>query len=101
MPAFGLEMSGDENQSQNQTPVNKRMKTKVQRKKGPARRDDLPWSRYLDSSTRELCQNTSNNKCNKQFRLLLAEMSITRISFIQHIHGNLQGKTGQEVGSDI
>ena len=31
----------------------------------------------------------------------LAEMSITRISFIQHIHENLQGKTRPEVGSDI
>ena len=43
---------------------------------------------------------TSDNKWNKQFRLSLAEMSITRISFIQHIHGNLQGKR-LEVGPDI
>ena len=50
---------------------------------GPARRDDWPCSRDLDS-TRELCQNTSDNKCNKQFRLSLAEMPITRISFLQH-----------------
>ena len=41
-------------------------------------------------------QNTSDKK-----RISLAEMSITQISFIQHIHGNLQGKTGPEVGSDI
>ena len=39
------------------------------------------------------------NGINK-FRLSLAEMSITRISFIQHIHGNLQGKR-LEVGPDI
>ena len=82
MPAFGLEMSEGENQSQN-----KRMKTKVRRRTGPARRDDLPWWTDLDT-TRELCQNTNDNKCNKQFRLSLAEMSITRVSFIQHIHGN-------------
>ena len=76
------------------------MKTKARRKTGPARRDDLPWWTDLDISMRELCQNTSNNKCNKQFRLSLAEMSVTQISFIQHIHRNLQGKTGPEVGSD-
>ena len=34
-------------------------------------------------------------------RISLAEMSIPGISFIQHIHGNLQEKTGPEVGSDI
>ena len=77
------------------------METKVRRKTGPARRDDLPWSRDLDSSTRELCQNTSDNKCNKQFWLSLGEMSITRISFIQHTHGNLRRKTGPEVGPGI
>ena len=89
-----------EGENQNQT-LNKRMKTKVRRKTGPARRDDLPWSNDFDSSTRELCQNTNDNKSNKQFWLSLGEMSITRISFIQHIHGNLQGKTRPEVGPDI
>ena len=84
----------------NQT-LNKRMKTKVRRKTGPTRRDHLPWSKDFDSSTRELCQNTSDNKCNKQFRLSLGAMSITRISFIQHTHENLQGKTGPEVGPDM
>ena len=71
----------------NQT-LNKRMNTKAQ-KTGPAKREDLPWSKDLDNSTRELCQNTSDNKCNTQFGLSLAEVSITRISFIQRIHGNL------------
>ena len=56
MPTFGLEMSAGKNQS--------RMKTKVRRKMDSARRDDLPWSRDLDSSIWELCQNTSDNKCN-------------------------------------
>ena len=71
-PGFGLEMSVAENQSQNKPNLNKRMKTNVRRKTGPARRDDLPWWTDLDSSTRELCQNTSDNKRNKQFRLSLA-----------------------------
>ena len=76
--------------------LNQRMKTIVQRTTGPARRDDLPWSKAkidLDRSTG--MQNTSDKK-----RISQAEMSITRISFIQHIPGNLQGKTGSEVGSD-
>ena len=64
------------------------MKTKVRKRTGPARRDDLPWWTDLDISMPELCQNASNNKCNKQFRLSLAEMSITQVSFTQHIHGN-------------
>ena len=100
MPAFGLEMSEGELKVEINKTLNERIKTKVRRKTGPARRDDLPWSRDLDSSTGEICQNTSDNKF-KQFRLSLAEMSITRISFIQHIHGNSQGKTGPEVGSEI
>ena len=49
---------------------------------------------HLDSFTET--QNTSDRK-----RILLAEMSITRISFTQHIHGKFQGKTGPEVGSEI
>ena len=76
------------------------MKTEVRRRMGPTRRGDLPCWTDLDSSTRELCKNTSHDKCNKQFRLSLAEMSITRVSFIQHIHGNLQGSTGPAVGFD-
>ena len=35
----------------NQT-LNKRMKTKVQRKMGPAKNDDLSWLRDFDSFTR-------------------------------------------------
>ena len=44
----------------------------------------------------------SNSKCNKQFWLSLAEMSIIQISFIQHIHvhGHLQGQNRPEVSSD-
>ena len=34
-------------------------------------------------------------------RISLAKISISRISFIQHINGHLQGKTGPEVVSDI
>ena len=97
MLAFGLEMSEGKNWSKNKLNSEKN----EWKQKYGERRDDLPWLRDLDSSTRELCQNTSDNKCNKQFRLLLAEMSITQISFIQHIHGNLQGKTGPEVDPDI
>ena len=73
------------------------MKTAVRRKTSPARKDNLPWSKAtidFDSSTGT--QNTSDKKW-----ISLAEMSITRMSFIQHINGNLQGKTGPEVGSDI
>ena len=60
------------------------MKTKVWRKKGSVGRDDLPWlpeSKGLDtgSSTWEL-----RTLAIKKW-LLLAEMSITRTSFIQHI----------------
>ena len=73
--------------------LNQRMKTIVRRKTDPARREDLPWP-IFDSSTGT--QNTSDIK-----RISLSEMSISRISFIQHMHGNLQGKTGPEVGSDI
>ena len=40
-------------------------------------------------------QNSSDNKCNKQFCFSLAEISTTRICF--HIHGNLTGNTGPEV----
>ena len=38
MSAFGLE---GENQNENEPTLNKRMKTKVRRKTGPARKDDL------------------------------------------------------------
>ena len=41
-------------------------------------------------------QNSSDKK-----RISLAKISISRISFIQRINGNLQGKTGPEVVSDI
>ena len=73
------------------------MKIIVRRKTGPARRAICRGRKQrsdLDSSTGT--QNTSDKK-----RISLAEMAITRISFIQHIHGNLQRKTGPEVGSDI
>ena len=36
-------------------------------------------------------QNSSDKK-----RISLAKISISRISFIQHINGNFQGKTGPE-----
>lgn len=42
MSAFGLEMSDSENQNQINQTLNKRMKTKVQRKTGPPGKEDLP-----------------------------------------------------------
>ena len=75
---------------------NKHENKSAEEDRGSAIRDDLPWSRDLDSSTRELYKNTSDNKNDKQFRLLLAEYIC-----IRHIHGNLQGKTGPQVGPGI
>ena len=49
------------------------MKTIVRRKTGPARSDEQERKTLATKK-----------------RISLAEMSITQISFIQHIHGNLQ-----------
>ena len=55
----------------------------------------------LDGSFRT--RNSSDNKCNKQFYLSLAEISSQQHEclFVQHRHGNLQGKTGREAGRHI
>ena len=73
--AFGVKISEGENQNQNKPNSKKTNENKIAEEDGSRkkRRFAMVQSENLDSSARELYQNTTDNKCNNQFRLSLTE----------------------------